>query len=334
MKDFEYNPAAYSKKEIFIGGIKTFVYNTESLAPYIEQFNGNANTKSAGLSASVHELPVNVHYLVHYRGGDYTFTESVAYNVLQQYYAKKEANPVPLICITFDNRNHGTRVVDKKYNSSWKSGNETHGLDMMSQIHGNVQDLKLITEYLPGYLNLEYHLSDFVKYELEAKIKFRNIFSGYSVGGHTVIRFAHKYPELVQVLNPVVGCSALTNLLVNRLLKYKPGDANFDKKWFYSDYRELPLTDEQRQRQYPEAFHNQLSQEDIAIFENFPFASIDTFASFGADDALVPPSLTKLWIELYENNNQNTSLVVYEGVGHDVTAQMIDEFTSWLVTRV
>lgn len=332
MKDFEYDPSTFSKKEVFIGGINTFVYNSEALVPYVQKFNDQAS--SAEDHASLKDLPVNVHYLVHYRGGDHTFTESVAYNVLQQYYSKKQADPVPLICVTFDNRNHGTRTVDKKYNSSWKSGNDTHGLDMVSQIHGNVQDLKLITEYLPSYLNLEYHMSDFVKHNVETKVQFRNIFSGYSVGGHTVIRFAHKHPELITVLNPVVGCSALTNLLLNRLLKIKSDHADFDKKWFYADYSELPLTEEQREKQYPEAFHKDLSQEDISIFENFPFASINTFASFGADDTLVPPSLTRLWIELYENNNPQTKLVVQPGVGHDVTAEMIDTFTSWLVTQV
>ncbi|CAI4215723.1 unnamed protein product [Parascedosporium putredinis] len=36
-----------------------------------------------------------------------------------------------LVALAFDQRNHGSRLVDELANESWKKGNETHALDMM-----------------------------------------------------------------------------------------------------------------------------------------------------------------------------------------------------------
>lgn len=321
MKDFEFDPESFSHKEVFIGGINTFVYNADAIAPYIEKLNKSLPEKGTA-------IPINVLYLVHYRGGDYKFTESTAYTILKQYYEKKP-DAVPLVCVTFDNRNHGTRVVDKKYNSSWKLGNLTHGVDMVSQIHGNVADLKLVIDYLSSYLNVEALLAPHAK-ELDISIGFRNLLSGYSVGGHTIIRFANEYPDLVDAINPNVGCSDLTDLLLTRLFKIKPGEPDFEKKRFYATYDELPLTPEQRKDNYPEAFHKKLAAEDTKIFEDFPF-KIKAYATFGAEDRLVPPSLSRLWIDLYKNNNLATEEFTQEGVGHDITIEMLDGFSTWLV---
>ena len=113
-------------------------------------------------------------------------------------------------------------------------------------IDGIIDDTKLIMTYLPSYLNLEYHLCDHAKVHHNTTIKFSNILSGYSLGGHTVIRFANKYPDLVDIINPVVGCNDLSSLLINRLFNSELDSPNFDKRWFYFDYNELMLTDDQK----------------------------------------------------------------------------------------
>lgn len=331
MKAFQFDPATYSKKDIFIGGISTYLYNTEALIPYVEKFNESVKHHDNNVSRNqFNELPVNVVYLLHQRCGDYKFTESIAYTILKQYYEKKEQK-VPLICVTFDNRNHGARKVDDLKNSSWKSGNDTHALDMISMIDGIIDDTKLIMTYLPSYLNLEYHLCDQAKVHHNTTIKFSNILSGYSLGGHTVIRFANKYPDLVDIINPVVGCNDLSSLLINRLFNSELDSPNFDKRWFYFDYNELMLTDDQKKSIYPEAFHNYICQEDGEIFDNFPFSKIKMFASFGEKDTLVPPRLSKVWVDFYTNTNSSTGVFIQEDVGHDVTPEMVDKFTTWLV---
>lgn len=332
MKLFEFNPDSFTKKKFNIGGISTYVYNSEVLVPYIETFNEKNHPH-------VEDIPVNILYLIHQRGGDYKFTEAIAYNILDQFYAKnpaaKAVDATPLICVTFDIRNHGERLVDEVCNLSWKEGNETHGVDMISGIEGNVRDLKLIMDYLPSYLNLNHYLAPkFRELSPHCDIKFHNILSGYSLGGHTVYRFASEFPELVEIINPVIGCPDLTSLLINRLKKTPIESPDYDKKYFYYYYDELDLTDEQKKVNYPESFHKLLSRQDISVYENFPMNKVKMFAAFGKEDKLVPQKLSSVWCDLYINSNDDSDVFIQDGVGHDVTPEMIDKFTTWLAKNI
>ncbi|EGW34658.1 uncharacterized protein SPAPADRAFT_57709 [Spathaspora passalidarum NRRL Y-27907] len=330
MQIFEFDPKSFSKEKYNVGGISTYVYNSDLLVPYIKQFD-DANLPH------IEEIPINVLYLVHQRGGDHRFTESIAYNVLKQFYEKRPASDdtTPLICVTFDIRNHGERLVDELRNSGWTKGNQSHAVDMVSGIEGNVRDLKLIIDYLPSYLNLNHFLgAQFRERNPSCEIKFRNLLSGYSLGGHTVFRFASEYPELVKIINPVVGCHDLTSLLVNRLKQTPLDSPSYHKKYFYFHYDELDLNTEQKQLNYPEVFHKRLSYEDTRIFENFPMNKIKMFAAFGKEDTLVPVKLSSVWCDVYVNSNSACEVFVQEGVGHDVTPEMIDRFTTWLVKNI
>lgn len=329
MKNFDFDANTYSKDEYLIGGIATHVYNGAQLAPYINLVNEKFSKHSGITDARQFEqVPVKFLYLIHQRGGDYKFTESAAYNILKQYYQKSSNNDVPLVCVTFDNRNHGTRVVDENKNRGWNH-NDTHGVDLTSIVEGNVVDLKLVMDFLPGYLNLEAKLSPALKRAHGTKIQYRNGISGYSLGGHTVIRFGHRYPELVEFVNPNIGCADLTSLLITRLQKADLQSSAFDKKWFYASYDELKLSEHQATVQYPEYLHQLVSAEDTSICENYPFTLVKLFAAFGADDKLVPTKLSKLWVDLYANSNPDSETFVQEGVGHDVTTEMVDRFTTW-----
>ena len=325
---FAQDPYSYSKTTYVIGGISVHVYNGDALIPYIQGFNHS--------QVHVDEIPINVNYLLHGRTRSYKDTEAIAYNILKQTEQKRKlANSAPLVCVTFDLRNHGERIIDDSKNEDWLQGNKTHGIDMVSSIMGNVQDLKLIMDFLPDYLNLEAHLtSEFKSKHQHYSIKYRNIISGYSLGAHTVFRFANEYPDLVYAINPVVGCVDLTSLLINRLKQNDVSSTEYDKRWFYYNYDELALSPEQQKDKYPEHFHKMLSKQDESIWENFAMNSIKMYASFGQEDKLVPFKLSSVWCDSYLNTNDGTEIVVYEGVGHDVTEKMVDDFTSWLVKHI
>ena len=322
MKLFEFDPESYSKVTYNIGGIATHVYNSDKLASYVEQFNK--------VDHPVDVIPINVVYLIHHREGNYKYTEAVAYNYLKQYYEKKSNVETPLICITFDIPNHGQRLIDNENNQGWNENNQNHAIDMMSIIDSTIQNIKLIMDFLPSYLNLDYYLTpEFRAINQSTEIKFNNILCGYSLGGHVVIRYAMQYPQLVQAIHPVVGCSDLTSLFITRLRSIKDND----KKFFYFNYDELDLSNDEKLK-YPESLHKKISKQDQAIFENFPMNKIKMFACFGKDDTLVPQNLSSVWCDLYLNTNDSTGVYIAEGVGHDVTDKMIDNFTTWLAKNV
>lgn len=332
MQSFEFDPASFSKKDYNIAGVTTHVYNSDKLQPYIEGVNTlyKTDVQSHG---RLGDIPIHTVYILHGRGQDYKYAEAVAYNILKQYYAKKDVT-IPLICVAFDMRNHGERLIDEERNIGWTSGNNTHALDMISSIDGNAADLKLIMEYLPSYLNLEYLIDTKLKTELGTTIQYVNILSGVSLGGHTAIRFASQYPESVDIINPMIGCNDLSTLLINRLIKTPIDSPDYDKKMFYYNYDELPLTESQRQVQYPEFFHNYLATEDKKIWEDFPMNKIKLFATFGGKDTLVPPKLSKFWVESYLSTNGDSESFTQEDVGHECTPEMIDKFTTWLAKTI
>lgn len=321
----------FSKSEVFIGGVKAYLYNGVTLEEYVKK-QGDVASKQRP-SAEPFQIPLNVAYLVHGRGQTYQSTEGIAYKYLEQYYEKTNLE-VPFVCVTFDDRNHGERVVDETRNRSWKSGNAHHGIDLVSMVHGIAYNLKLIIDYLPSYLNLEYFLPPGATDQQKVVFKYRNILSGVSLGGHTVIRFAHMYPQLVDVLNPIIGCSALSSLLINRLRGASLDLEDKYKSWFYYDYSELGLDEAARKELYPEAFHKSLAAEDASIFESFPFGKIKMFASFGQNDTLVPPAISKTWVDLFLNSNLHSEAFVQSDAGHEATPEMIDNFTTWLVKYI
>lgn len=307
----------YSKKELLIGGTTYYVYNTECLEPAVTNFNVHKNPHL--------DITINVVYLVHHTSGDYTYTENIAKSILDQF---SSLNSAPIIAVTFDGRNHGARKVDDFHNVYWDEGNRTHGQDIVSCVRGNEDDVKLCMDILPAHLNLEAFLNESSK-ENEVGIRFNNILCGYSVGAHSVIRFANRFPELVSIINPNVGCSDLSTLLINRL----KGTTNFDKKYCYFNYDELDLTDDQR-AQYPESLHRFVSQEDSQIIDTFPFQNIKMFASFYSDDPIVPSKISELWVRMYLNTNSASEVYYENGAIHDITPEMVNRFAVWLAKEI
>lgn len=79
-----------------------------------------------------------------------------------------------LIVISFDQRNHGSREVDKRANETWVTGNKTHAQDMFSIYHGTSIDVSLLITHLPAYLfpDSTYTITT-------------NMVCGISLGGHS-----------------------------------------------------------------------------------------------------------------------------------------------------
>ena len=118
-----------------------------------------------------------------------------------------------LIFACFDQRNHGSRMVENDNNISWKQGNPTHGPDMFSTYVGTANDLSLLITQVEHYL--PFKIND-------------HICGGLSLGGHATWVVLMKEPR-VRAGMVVVGCPDYVRLMTDRAIRSKvPSTMNTD----------------------------------------------------------------------------------------------------------
>ncbi|KAE8131306.1 hypothetical protein BDV38DRAFT_264843 [Aspergillus pseudotamarii] len=109
-----------------------------------------------------------------------------------------------LIAVAFDQRNHGTRLVDPIGNEAWKQGNPHHAQDMFSIFQGTARDVSLLIDYLPS----------FVFPHSEHKIT-KNLVLGVSLGGHAAWSCILHEPRITAGVI-IIGCPDYVNLMADR----------------------------------------------------------------------------------------------------------------------
>lgn len=97
-----------SWKRYNIGGILTTVYGLEELPQHADE--------------------VACLWLLHGRGDTQDSMGYTAAAMLNAWNGKRKASQKGLICVCFDQRNHGSRQIENLNNISWKQGNPTHGM--------------------------------------------------------------------------------------------------------------------------------------------------------------------------------------------------------------
>jgi hypothetical protein len=94
----------------------------------------------AGILTTVHglaELPrdassVACLWLLHPRLTTEASMHALAAQAIRSWYERRPEAGTGLIACTFDQRNHGSRLVDGLANESWRKGNARHAQDMFS----------------------------------------------------------------------------------------------------------------------------------------------------------------------------------------------------------
>jgi hypothetical protein len=94
----------------------------------------------AGILVTVHglaELPpdateVACLWLLHPRLATEAAMHPLAAQAIRGWYARRKDGGPGLIACSFDQRNHGGRLVDALANESWRKGNKRHAQDMFS----------------------------------------------------------------------------------------------------------------------------------------------------------------------------------------------------------
>jgi len=110
-----------------------------------------------------------------------------------------------LIAVAFDQRNHGTRQVDKVANESWRGGNERHAQDMFSIFHGTVMDTSLLINHLESYV---FH--DGTGPHIE-----QHLVLGISLGGHAAWQVLFSDSRITAAV-VIIGCPDYIRIMTDR----------------------------------------------------------------------------------------------------------------------
>ncbi|RYP89870.1 hypothetical protein DL770_004022 [Monosporascus sp. CRB-9-2] len=127
-----------------------------------------------------------------------------------------------LIAVAFDQRNHGTRLVDPLGNESWNKGNRTHAQDMFATVSGMVSDTVHLIHVLGGYL---FGAGDgpgaLAGDSAGGKRRIdQHLVLGVSLGGHSAWELLFAEPRVTAGIM-VIGCPDYMGLLKDRARKSK-----------------------------------------------------------------------------------------------------------------
>ncbi|KAJ7219983.1 Alpha/Beta hydrolase protein [Mycena pura] len=263
------------KQSTLIAGLNVHTYTTEAFA---------TSTK-----------PIFALFVLHGRMGSaeaddmqHFVTELVAAST--EYVGEKD-----LMVVTFDHRNHGSRLASSICNLDWK-GNPNHALDMYSIQTGTAKDVSFVMDFLESYL-----------FPLGQRSIARWGVAGISLGGHSTWIVGAADPR-VKLVIPIIGCPDYLALMGPRAEAQgvAVGPPHFPEN-LVKLIRDMSL-----------ASLPYTSKND----EN-PFLGKRVLVLSGGSDMLVPWVASQEFVERLEVGSGHKKYVVYEGVGHEVTAEMI-----------
>ncbi len=247
--------------------------------------------------------------------------------------------PKGLIAVSFDQRNHGTREVDRLANEAWRSGNPRHALDMFSQIHGTAADTSILLDYLAAYIFPEKDSTEITQ----------NLVFGISLGGHAAWQVLLQDSRITTGIIGI-GCPDYTRLMMDRarLSKIADWDPN-DPNSFLSS-KSFTRTLRAAVERYDPAglimgqlegatFGDQLHEpsdyekEKISRVLDRTLRGKRILLLSGGADKLVPykcgePFLTFLKKAIrtyYEQGDVALEDFVFDGVGHEISPDMVKE---------
>ncbi|KAI9698890.1 MAG: hypothetical protein M1820_007311 [Bogoriella megaspora] len=317
------DPSTVSKKTFTIAGIQTDVFGLEELPP--------SATEVACL------------WLLHPRKQRKETMTPVAMTSVQEWNNRVKdgragLSSKGLIAVAFDQRNHGTRLVDELANEAWRQGNQRHAQDMFSIYQGTGTDTSLLLDYLPAYA--------FPRGERQLTT---NLVLGVSLGAHAAWHCIMNDSRFIAAVI-VVGCPDFLALMADRARKSKleswtsskpPGSQFFGSPDFPPALLQtvqvydpastlismLDVNDEDRLSRLSKPERERLRP---VMEDRLGGRKILNMA--GGDDKLVPYSCGEAFLKFLKGavapggwfSGQGTSIedIVYDGVGHEFTPAM------------
>ncbi|KAI9450132.1 Alpha/Beta hydrolase protein [Lactarius psammicola] len=228
--------------------------------------------------------------------------------------AEKEASsrevPRDFMVVTFDQRNHGKRMVDQRGNLGWgkkaDQHNERQAVDLYSTLVGAVKDISFLIDVLPAYV-----------FPHDERIVGEWVLAGFSLGGHATW-LALRHEPRIRIGIPICGCADIFALL----------ERGADKLGIA---RTAPY--------FPESLRVLVGAYSAVTAPPGAFVGKRILALSGADDNLVPWSASHAFVEALDVGSRGKKKVmVMPGVKHECTDEMREELFRFfweeaLVTR-
>jgi pimeloyl-ACP methyl ester carboxylesterase len=253
---------------------------------------------------------------------------------------KAGKHPKGLIAVAFDQRNHGSRQVDKLHNEAWRQGNPRHAQDMFSCYHGTATDTSHLMNHLESYI-FTGRTSPYISTHLAL---------GISLGGHATWHCLLSEPRITAGVVGI-GCPDYTRLMTDR--------ARLSKRETYTSTTP-PGAEFLGSPDFPKALQDSIAQSDPAglLLPGYfnptgPDAQppLDRFKILvrerlhgkkvlnlsGKADKLVPYAAGEPFYKIFKqvlDEDQSLDIafedVLFDGVGHAFPKEMADKATEWI----
>jgi pimeloyl-ACP methyl ester carboxylesterase len=214
------------------------------------------------------------------------------------------AATTPILCLAFDQRNHGTRLLSPQANETWREGNKRHALDLFSTYVGTADDLSHILDFLPAYIfpNAEHTIT-------------RHIVAGVSLGGHAAWVAALTDPR-IEAAGVIIGCPDFC-----ALLRHRAGKSRLDG-FVVGDSTYFPKTLLDTVRRYDPAA---MGTEAVRRLRGKKVLCLS-----GEVDKLVPYESSRRFLGRLREEQVEVVDRVFRGVGHECTDVMVKELAEWV----
>jgi pimeloyl-ACP methyl ester carboxylesterase len=265
----------------------------------------------------------------------------VAAQIITAWNARQPKN-VGLIAAAFDQRNHGSRLIDPLHNEAWRQGNPRHAQDMFGCYHGTAADCSQLIDHLQSYV-----------FHTPASPRITTHFAlGISLGGHATWHVLLSDTRVTAGV-VVIGCPDYTRLMTDRARLSKrpsytrtspPGAAFLGSEDFPPALLHAVAMYDPAGKMLPGVFNpvgEDLQPSDLALLRMksaaFALTGKKILNLSGKEDKLVPYAAGEAFLRAFKEVVVSDRIadvefedVLFDGVGHAYSPEMADKATKWL----
>lgn len=256
-----------------------------------------------------------------------------------------------LIAVSFDQRNHGSRLVSPNANEAWRGGNERHAQDMFSCYNGTALDTSQLLDHIEAYIFPE---------AADKRRITQNVVFGISLGGHAAWQVLMQDPRFSAAII-TIGCPDYTRLISDRARLSKRqtwlktqgrdfvGSTDFPSALaeVVNKYDPVGLlwgAGLPTRRSGQEHLHDQLTDQEkttLLPLMTRTLANKRILNLSGGADKLVPYAAGKPFLDwlskavdrngFFESADCVLEDIVVDGIGHEVPPVMVEHMERWLL---